>query len=141
MNLLEDVCNFFFINIGKCLTWFFCIVLFYAKSCRLNSNPTKKKKKCLKLSLLEIWVIKSEISENKCTYFKVFKRPCRHDIMHLLMPSECPYGIKTICSCRKKIASLYSSTQYTQMSSLRQSRLVLWYHLKLYLAFGVTSTY
>lgn len=92
-----SVLKIFFINIGKCLTWFFCIVLFYGKSCRYISNPTKKNKlkKCLKLSLLEIWVNKSEISENKCTYFKVFERPCRHDIMHLLMPLECPYGIKT----------------------------------------------
>lgn len=61
--------------------------------------------------------------------------------MHLLMPLECPYGIKTENMLLQKKKMQVYSTRYTQMSSLRQSRLVLWYHLKLYLAFGVTSTY
>lgn len=47
--------------------------------------------------------------------------------------------LKLYAPAEKKL-QVYS-TRYTQMSSLRQSRLVLWYHLKLYLAFGVTSTY
>lgn len=97
MNLLEDVCiKGFFINIGKCLIWFFCIVLFYGKFCRYILNFIKKNKfkKCLKLFLLEIWVNKFEISENKCIYFKVFERLCRYDIMYFLMLLECFYGIK-----------------------------------------------